>query len=675
MAQRVIVWDKETAKRELGKRLANAMQARAQLEKEWDECERTLFNTKGSSNTSPLSTSLADGESEAPGESAIDVGINYAFKNFRFIHSQLSANPPTVVARPTSNDPQDRRKADAADRLIRFSIRQYSLQELFDICSANCLQYGTGFLKTIWDPDLGEILDFNEKTGEMVMEGDHSFSTPSPRSMYLDPDATRWPEVKWVFEEIIMPYEEACFRFASDGSPSSKDILRLLEKARVTEDSLAGSSSSQMAQRRYDVVKVYQYWEAGQPYNGMIGRFCYCVAEGDPLTEVKPNPFRFRAPKNRGLDAPSTPTGAGEAKELPGKASLPYHIFTDIDVPGTPWGRAVVTYEAALQDLHNRMLNVMVDNLQAHGVARLILPEGSEVADDSITNSPYDIVKVTGSQPPHFMEPMPLPASLGELLGLVRQGVDDMAGVNEAMFGQQSREQSGFSMQYATNQGNMIRRRLFNKYVLCVESVYKAFLNLVRKYWNEERTIYVLGKEKAFEAVDIKGADIDGGFDLVVEYGASLSLDPTTRREEIITLLPLFEKAGVETRTVLSMLKLNELEGLYDRIQMAADRQREIFEEMLATGEYQEPRKMADHKNMLAFAYDFIMTSEFKYLAPEQQAMVEKHIQARELIAAQGAQPPGQQAAGGGQPSGPLPAVPGAGGPMDVTQMAPMAAG
>jgi len=40
------------------------------------------------------------------------------------------------------------------------------------------------------------------------------------------------------------------------------------------------------------------------------------------------------------------------------------------------------------------------------------------------------------------------------------------------------------------------------------------------------RTIHVLGKEKAFDAMDIKGADIDSGYDLVVEYGASLSLDP-----------------------------------------------------------------------------------------------------------------------------------------------------
>lgn len=659
---RVITWSAEDAKRELSKRLSYARTVRQQFEREWSACEQTLFNTRGSSAT-PTGDEAVGGDVDGQ---SLSYGINYAFKNYRFIHSQLSANPPTVVARPTSNDPQDRRKADAADRLIRYAIRQYSLQEMVDLTSANCLQYGTGFLKTVWDPDRGEILDIDEE-GNLTMEGEMAITCPSPWDIWLDPDASVWSEVKYVFERIVMPFEEACFRFPGE------EMKEILKKFRVQEDTPSEEDSTGTqrigAQRRYDVVELYQYWEIGQPYNGMVGRYCFCTKDGDVLGGIQPNPFRFSAPRDRGLDIESQ-----KERELPGRAALPYHIFTDIDVPGTPWGRAVVSYEAPLQDLHNRMINVMVDNLEAHGVARLVLPEGAEIADDSITNSPWDVVKITGNQPLHFAEPMELPSALGQLIQMVKVGIDDMAGVNEAMFGQQSREQSGFSMQYATNQGNMIRRRLFNKYVLMVESVYKAYLNLVRKYWSETRTIYVLGKEKAFEAVDIRGSDIDGGFDLVVEYGASLSLDPTTRREEIITLLPLFKEAGVETRTVLSMLKLNELEGLYDRLQMAADRQREVFEEMMATGMYIPPKEMQDHKNMLAFAYDFLMTSEFKYLDEQSQQLVEKHIKEREMLAAQGAQPPAGAPGAAPAPQNGLPPVAGPGSQMETMNVpTPMA--
>jgi hypothetical protein len=256
---------------------------------------------------------------------------------------------------------------------------------------------------------------------------------------------------------------------------------------------------------------------------------------------------------------------------------------------------------------------------------------------------------------------MAMPAIMTDLLLLTSAGIDNMFGVNESMFGQQSREQSGFSMQYATNQGNQIRRRLFNKYTLLVEGVFKHFLDLVRKHWDTERTIYVLGKEKSFESLDIKGADIEGGFDLVVEYGASLSLDPVSRRQELITMMPLFEKAGVDPRDLLRLVKLSELEGAYDLVQMAADRQQEIFDEIEATGKPVAPRELADQVNMLKYAYDYVMTAHFAFLPDETKALLDDHIKAREAIAAKGPTP-GAPGAPGAQPGTPG-AAPGPGTP------------
>jgi hypothetical protein len=519
-------------------------------------------------------------------------------------------------------------------------MRQYKLQEVFDRASLNCLIYGTGFIKTIWDPDGGDIAGEND--GVVEMEGDLHFGTPNPKDIYLDPDADNWDEVRFLFERILMPYEEAIYRWP--------DAEETLEKVRLKVgeygDSFSKQSKSILSNPKYDVVEIYQYWEKGLPYNGMLGRYAVCTREGEVLGSPMPNPFKFSRVNDEG-------------KELPPTAYLPYHALTDIDVPKQVYGKSVVEYEAPLQDTLNRLDSVTLDNIQAHGVARIILPEGTEVADDSITNSPWDIIKIKGTQPPHYMSPMPLPNSIPQFRDRVKVGIDDMAGVNESMFGQQSREQSGFSMQYATNQGNMIRRRLFNKYVLLVESVYKSYLNLVQKHWNDTRTIHVLGKEKAFEAIDIKGADINGGFDLVVEYGASLSLDPVTRREEIMTMMPVFEKAGVPTRTILNMLKLNELGGMYDLIQMADDRQREIFEEMIADGIYIPPEEMQDHENMMAYAMRYQMTTEFKYLEEDKKALIRRHVKERAQMAATEAQPqlppgaPGPAGLPGQLPAGP----------------------
>ena len=659
---RIIPWSPEQAQKELAKRLKYAKEQRIRLEQEWDVNESTIMNASGESSRLGVGVNWDTGAFvDEPNQSDSDIGVNYAFKNFRFIHSQLCANPPTVIPRATSSDLSDRRKADAGDRLVRYAMRTYGLPEVFAQATYYTLLFGTGFIKTIWDTEAGEPMDFEESTGELTMEGDIQFKALSPRSLFVDPDATRWAEVKYVIELVYMPYEEALYRFPDKAEALKK--FRREQSGYSAEQPITFESAFKTSP--YDVVEIYEYWEKGLPFNGMIGRHCYFLADGTPLTSLAPNPYRFTSPKDRGLGLPEESL-SDSSKDLPATAYLPYHCLTDIDVGGAVWGRSFITYEAPLQSTYNRVLSSLLDCVQAHGVTRVLLPEGAEIADKAITNSPWDIVRYTGNQQPSFMEPMPFPPAAADLLQLIKQGGDDMAAVNESMFGQQSREQSGFSMQYATNQGNMIRRRLFDKYVTLVESVYKAYLNLIRKHWSEPRTILVLGKEKAFESIDIQGADIDGGFDLVVEYGASLSLDPTSRRQELLQLFPLFQQAETDpaAKKLLSMLRLNELEGMYDRIQLAADRQRELFEEMIATDIYLPPAEAEDDVNMLAWAADYRMSAEFKYLTPEHQALLLRHIAERAARVGQAAAAAPGGAPGGGAP-GQLPVVPG-GAPMDV---------
>lgn len=647
------IWSNEDAVNNLYQRLHDAMEDRRLMELRWNDNERVIFNTSGQTQSANVSFSLEDTYTGIAGVDQTDssVGINYAFKNFRFIHAQLSANPPTVLPRPATNDPDDRRRADAADRMVRYALREYKLQEIVDQANLNTLLYGSGFTKSFWDVTKGDPLEMDDE-GNFTMEGDYCIKVPSVWDIYIDPDAACWEDVVWMFERIIISWEEAQFRF-----PDKLEMLEKYRKKRLDSSYEAPSqaSASLIKNQRYDVVELYEYWEKGTPMNGFVGRHCICTRDGHLVSELMENPEQY------------IPHGKAKEDKRPRLpvAVLPYQMFTDIDVPTSVWGKSSVEFSTAIQDNLNRIDNVTLENMQAHGIARLILPEGTEIADDSITNSPWDIIKITGSQPPHFMQPMPMPQVVPDLMARYKTGLDDMAGVNEAMFGQQSRETSGFSMQYATNQGNMIRRRLFNKYVLFVEEIYRSFLRIVQKHWEIPRTIRVLGKEKAFESIDIKGADLDGGYDLVVEYGASLSLDPTTRREEIITLMPLFEKAGVEPRQVMQMLKLNELSGLYDTIELAKDRQQEIFEEMIAQGIYIPPEELQDHGNMLTYAYYYLMTTEFKYLTDPEKSLIRRHVREREQLAAAGAggaalgtgNPPGP--APGGTPSGSVPPLPG----------------
>lgn len=645
----------EQVKRELAQRLQFAKQARARQERQWEENERIVYSTRSSSSiNSDISVSFeTDGEAAAyqADQSSADVAINRVMKNVRFIHSQMSANPPTVIARPATPDPSDRAAADAADRLVRYGIRQYKMQEHKDQLNLQTLIYGSGFVKCMFDPQLGDITSYTEETEEVEMSGDLSICTPSVWNVYPEPVAS-WEEVTHLFEQFDMRYEEASFLFP--------DKLEELEKVRQknAEDDYTneynGTKSSVANKFRYDSVKVFQYWEKGTPMNGMQGRYCWCLEDGTPLTMPEVSPQRFSQKLKDGSPGPK-------------RAQLPYQILTDIDVPGTYWGMSIVSYAGPMQDAKNRIDSVMLDILQAHGVARLVLPESAEISDESITNSTWDVIKYSGSIPPNFMEPLPMPSALPNIADRMEKGIDDVCGINETVMGEIKRETSGFSLQYATQQSNMIRKRLFNKDIYVVEWLYKTYLALIVEYWKETRTINVLGKEKAFESLSLSGADVASGFDIVAEYGASLSLDPITRREEILQMMPLFQQAGVQPRKMLQLVKLAELENAYDHIELAETRQREIFEQMRISGQYIKPEKLEDHVNMLAYAYTYRMTAEFKYLKDVTKKLIEQHIEEREDMAAQGiagaAAPGGAPPPGGMLPPGGMPPPPGLGGP------------
>lgn len=649
MSTKLSTWDDGRTRKEIQKKIKNAQDSRMTHEDRWIRNENSVYNVSQGLGSSGLQGSMELGYTTGvPGVGGSDAESNtsYTFKNFRYIHAQLSSNPPSVVMRPQTSDQDDHRKADAADRVIRFAIRHYNMQEKIDQLSLQTLLYGTGVIKTVWDSGKGAIIGFDDETDEMQLEGDISVAVPFIWNIYIDPDAKSADEIKWVLERIYMDYDEACALY-----PGKEELLKKSKVERETSR-LGGNSSSgrdsQLQDDHYNSVELMEYWETGLPTNGYLGRKAVTTRDGEVIESCRPSPHRFRKAgsvskvEDSDLSGEAMALGMDEddlkqekIKKIPEQASLPYNFFTDIDVPNMVWGKSMIEYAAQLQANLNSMDSARLDNLKAHGVARLIVPESADIADDGLSNSPWDITKISGAQPPYFMQPPQLMPDMTTSRQDTIMGINDVMGVNESMFGQQSREQAASAMQYATNQGNMIRRRLFNKFVLVTESTYGSILNLFRKHWTTKRMIYVLGKEKALEAIDLKGADIDGGYDVVGEYGATLSLDPITRKQEIMQLQPMFEKAGVPPRTSLRMMKLSELDGMYDKLDLAGNRQKEIFDLMIATNAYIPPKRFRDHENMIAWAYDYFMTSEFEMLEEGLQLLCEQHIEDRTALAAQ----------------------------------------
>lgn len=623
-------------------RFKEAKEFHKQFHPNWRANELTLFQLNGIGGQSITTYSFDSQADLASGD--LDVGnsaisINYAFRYHRYLLGLMSSNPPSVIVRPTSADESDRRAAAVADDLSIYGRRKYITQEVSDQMSMLCLVHGTVWGYIAQDPWQGELRRVY-KNGRVLMTGDFDCRAKSAWEVMRDPTAQLWKDNRYVFIMHITSREEAQARFGRN--KKYRDRITAYKTPTTRSATEGGPKADQTPEVKRDTVIVWQYVEKGLPWNGMVGRQIWVLDDGAVVSDVTVNPNP--------------------------KASLPVFPMTDVDVPGLIEGKSTIDYLVRLQDVLDRLDSTVLDNIQAHGCIRMVTFDAQPQEDNNPSNGPWQIMNIedTGSKEPHFLQPPTMMPDIYRFRQQLLDGMEALAGTNEYMFGQIKREVSSYTAQTAISAGNMVRRRLFNKYKGCFEWMFKQYLMLVQEHWDDKRKVLVTGKEGAMKVAYYSGADLEGGFDIDAEYGTSFSLDPERRREEIMQLLPLLKEAGYTMRQILQMMKLNDIKGLFDMAETAAQRQMEIFDEMIAKYEgegilvYIRPEELEEHTQMLNAAYQFRQSMAYKVLARPLKRLIERHILDREQQAAKPPRTGTPPAAAGAGPAaaGALPGLP-----------------
>lgn len=602
----------------LRERRRTAKQARVVLEGEWQSNEVTIYDIGeeggalrygGESST----TGYIDSDNSEDEKGGIEfMAINLISRNKQLIHSQLCSNPPAVMAVPVSNEEADRKSAIAAEQACAYARDRYNYIDSIAIATNSVFDYGTGFIKNIYDGAFGDILSSDDAS--MEMEGDNNYSIPRVWDMYLDPNATTPHNIKWLFEDMYVTLDEAINKF---GDKHKERLKKEIKEVVTTETDSDGEDGSLLFNNKYNVIKISEYWETGLPENCYEGRFGYCLDDGYILSPLVPSPCKFKV-------RPKDPESAY-------KARLPYSILTYIDIPNSPWGRSPTAYTSRQQEMLNTCVSVVISNAQVNGTPKVLLPNAA-VDKENLNNNPQDVWTFNPIEgvPPHIIQAANVSQDINTLILKLEQYINDGWGVNDAMFGKQQREQSALLMQLSTMQGNLIRQRLFDKYVLFVKDVYQLQLQYCVEYWTFSRLIEIVGKDNTAYARKLKGADLIGGYSIVVEYGQSFALDPITRGEQILKYSELFLQAGMQPRDLVKKLRLTELKNTYDDFQKADDMAVKIIERIKASGA-QVPiaSKYQDHIGIIGYMSKYTMENEFDQLAPEIQAIINEHIDMR----------------------------------------------
>jgi hypothetical protein len=447
--------------------------------------------------------------------------------------------------------------------------------------------------------------------------------------MWIDSTAIAWAEVEHMWERCWGSYEYWMSIFTE---PEQQEILR---KLKIAEDNRAQRDGRGSSENRFP---LFYYYEKGMPRNAMKGRHAIITREGKMLTELMDNPHFYRCAMNKDekVQAKRALAAGSPLVKQPKIAVFPYHILTDIDVDDRVYGRSFIYYEANGQDIINRLDNTQLDNIKAFGAHKVILVGAGDISAEALDNDQFNVLRVQSAGQVYHMNPPNSLPDIATLRASTQASGEGVAGVNDAMSGKVERETSASALQQAAAAGNQVRRRIFNKFANYTKSINQSLLMISKENWDEGRTLNVLGKNGQFKRKNIKAFDIEGGYDFYVSYGEAFSLDPAMRRQEIMQIIPILQNAGaIKPHQIVELLKVNEIEMVYNMSELGKNRAKRIFDIIRRT-KAQAPidKEWEDHDAILEFARQYFMTDEFLDEDPVVQKLMLANMEERVKVIA-----------------------------------------
>jgi len=598
-------WGKPEFEKNVEERWQRAKRDRMRFEQQWSLNEQAFYTALGvQPQNGNISIEDLERAAQDEGEQGVDnIAVNYIFQYIRYNHSLMSANPPDVVVKPYSKTIADKAAASDANHVKNFLRNQYNIQERVDERNLKTLTKGTGYLRSLFDSTLGDPIRVE---GDCIwMEGDIRVYSPSTWDIWLSPNAKNLDELDHFFELLKMTKEEAILRW-----PEHAEKLQAGSSSRSKWKFNFWSTSDKEEDNTVDIIL---YLEKGAAINGMRGRRCYRLADG----------YILEFGENLNPDA-----------------QLGLDILTDIDIEDELYGKSIIEYLSPIQEILSSLDTQDLANVAVHNIVRLLVDGDAEIDDEAVTDSTVDIIQIKNRPGLSGIQYLAPPSTMPDSVRIRQQlteGQKGLAGMNDAMTGQMTRETSSFTMDRSIESGNMVRRRLYNKYTKSIQNLYRYLLSLAVHEWKFEKQVKVVGEDGAWDIRHLRGASFKGGWDLEAQYGRSFSLDPQTKRQEIMQLAPFLEKIpGFDYGAVAREWGLDIFdESMFDRVKLAHAKQQKIFDQMISRWDeygvrsYVAPREFEDHINMYDYCRYYYMTPEFDSLDEKLQQLIEQHMMER----------------------------------------------
>lgn len=562
----------------------------------------------------------------------VRIVVNVVLPVVQTMASMILKTRPQAVVVPASNENSDKNAARAAERILDYVNQDLDLTALRLQMCVVMLVKSSCFAKVLWNPNAGPQLEaVDDETGEPLnwpedhpaagqpmVNGDRksaNFGKPLtyqpgrvevemcyPEQILVDPQARTWREVTWIVHTRRRDLGWVRGNFPTWGIhvTNERDDEYGTIEAQMNNLAASGSLQAGLAPGTpTEGARVNELWlKPGSYFAGKFwpkgGRITQCQG----FCEIEPIDY---------LEAPGA------------ELDRDWHPFVMARAMegGRFWPISVVSNLAPIQREINRVTSNVIEHQRLMSRPKYLIPHSCAIGQNALTSEPGEKVRYNnmGGGKPEIMAMPDLPAFVAQLIEYLLQMVDFTSNQHGPSRGQTpTNVRSGIGISLLQEQDATDLGPLSQNWESFEQQLGRQILLRVSQYWNVERVVSVVGKDKQIESFAFKGADIGHNVDVRVQAGSGLPKSKAAMQALVTSLVQLGLYSPLIPAQRRQLLQMMEL-GVGDDFGRSEEQDRrwaEAENDMLVQGIQSKVEWFEDHAAHIETHLQYMKGDEYR---------------------------------------------------------------
>lgn len=538
--------------------------------------------------------------------------------------SRLVADPITPRSIPQSTDRDDIVASKLAEQLVAHLMRKLDYEAVRDERTMWAVLLGSGFTRVAWNPSGGRVVKTQTasvKEGEVALECIPTFCIRVPQRVTKH-ERLPWLIIDslWTMDRIEQTFPDKA-PYVTPETDEASNVAGNLEHRVASLVGTRGTTYVQDEESSQQYVRVREFFMGPTLAfpRGVYGIFTGCNI---PLL----------AGENIYLDL-----------NIDNPPGIPIIKQDYIPMVGRYFGLGLVEQLTSPQKEYNRGRSQAIENKDLMSRPKWLLPRGHGIQGTSITSRPGEIIEYNASLPkPEQVAPVPLPTYVTEQLQLCQEEIQDISATHDVSEAKAPASvRSGVAIQLLQSGDNAVIAIPKKQIIRADRRVMEACLCIAQKKYTEQRTIQVEGMDASFEVRYLKGADLRGHTTLSMTAESGLLDSKAARQQNVLDYVQLGildPKNPEHQEAILKMLDVGSVDD-YVRERLLDERNAQLENDMMSTlpepGKplvTPKPRDFEDHLVHIKTHNVFRKSNEYRLLPPQQQQVVDLHVQEHQIM-------------------------------------------